>query len=62
MGSSTVRVYRQHICKPQYQQLKCKEHFRNCGKEKLKIFPFFKIHSNSKCLKEYNNIFEINLN
>ena len=47
-----VRVYRQHIRQPQYQQLKCEEHFRTCGKGQFKIFPFFKLHSQNKYLRE----------
>ena len=43
-----VRVYRQHIRQTQYQQLKCEEHFRPCGKGEFKIFPFFKLHSQNK--------------
>ena len=39
-----VRVYRQHIRQLQYQQLKCDEHF--------KTFPFFKLHSQNKYLRE----------
>ena len=42
------RVCLQHICQPQYQQLKCKEHFRTSGQEEFKIFPFFKQHSQNK--------------
>ena len=44
-GKTRVPVYQQHICQPQYHQLKCEEHFRTCGKGELKIFPFFKLHS-----------------
>ena len=36
----------------QYQQLKIEEHFRICEKIQLKIFPFFKIHSQNKYLRE----------
>ena len=45
-----VRVYRQHIRQPQYQQLKFEEHFRTCGKGQFKIFPFFKLHLQNKYL------------
>ena len=47
-----VRVYRQHICQPQYQQLKCEERFQTCGKGEFKIIPFFKLHSENKYLRE----------
>ena len=47
-----VSVYRQHIRQPHYQQLKCEEYFRICGKGQFKIFPFFKIHSHNKYLRE----------
>ena len=47
-----VRVYQQHICQPQYQQLKCQVHFLTCGKRKFKIFPFFKLYSQNKYLRE----------
>ena len=45
-----VRVYRQHIHPQQYQQLKCEEHFRTCGKGQFKICRFFKLHSQNKYL------------
>ena len=55
-GKTRVRdriwVYRQHLCQPQYQQLKCKEHFRTCGKGEFEIFRFFKLHSKNKYLRE----------
>ena len=40
-----VQVYQKHIRQPQYQLLKCKEHFQTCGKGQFKIFPFFKLRS-----------------
>ena len=43
--SDRIRVNRQHILQAQYQQLKCEENFRTCGKGQFKIFPFFKLHS-----------------
>ena len=49
-----VRVYRQHMRQPQYQQIKREEYFRTCGKGEFKIFPFFKLHSHNKYLKEQN--------
>ena len=55
-GETTVhyrdQVYRQHICQLQYQQPKCKEQFRICGKGEFKIFPFFKVHLQNKYLRE----------
>ena len=36
-----VRVSRQHIRQPEYQQLKVEEHLRNCLNGEFKIFPFF---------------------
>ena len=50
-----VQVYQQQIRQPQYQQLKCDEHFRTCGYGRFKVFPFFKLHSNNKCLKTLRN-------
>ena len=47
-----ARDYRQHIYQQQYQQLKCREHFRTCRKEEFKIFPFFKLHSSNKYVRE----------
>ena len=35
-----VRVYQQHICQPQYQQLKCEEHFQTCGKRRIQNNSF----------------------
>ena len=34
-----VRVYRQHIRQPQYQQLKVEGHLRVCGNGEFWIFP-----------------------
>ena len=50
-----VQVYQQHIRQPQYQQLKCDEHFQTCAYGRFKIFPFFKLHSNNKYLKKLRN-------
>ena len=47
-----VRVYRQHIHPRQYQQRKCKKHFRTRRKGQFKICPFFKLHSLNKYLRE----------
>ena len=51
-GKTRVRVYRQHKRQPHYRQLKCKEHFLTCGKGEFRIFPFFKLHSYNKYLRE----------
>ena len=40
-----VRVYRQHIRQPQYQQLKVEEHLRVCGNEEFRVFPLLQIRS-----------------
>ena len=48
----SVRVYRQNIRQPLYQQVKCEDHFRTCGKGEFKVFPFLKLHSQNKYLRE----------
>lgn len=54
-----VRVYRQHIRQPEYQQLKVEEHLRNCGKGSFKIFPFLQIRSdNLELRKSYEYKFQ----
>ena len=40
-----VRVYRQHIRQPQYQQLKVEEHLRVCGNGEFWVFPLLQIRS-----------------
>ena len=40
-----VRVHRQHIQQPQYQQLKVKEHLRVCGKREFWVFSLLQIRS-----------------
>ena len=40
-----VRVYRQHICQPEYQQLKVEGHLRNCSNGEFTIFPFLQMRS-----------------
>ena len=42
----TVRLYRQHIRQPQYQQLKVEGHKGVCGNGKFQIFPL--LHMRSK--------------
>ena len=51
-GKTKVWVYRQHKRQLHYQLLKCKEHFWTCEKGELKIFPFVKLHSYNKYLRE----------
>ena len=46
-----VRVYRQHIKQPEYQQLKVEEHLRTCGKGAFKIFPLLQMRSNDTDLR-----------
>ena len=46
-----VRVYKQHIRQPQYQQLKIEEHLRKCSHGDFKIFPFLQMHSTDKELR-----------
>ena len=48
----SVCVYQKYTCQPQYQQLKCEEHFRTCGKVEFKIFRFFKVQSHNKYFRE----------
>ena len=53
-----LRIYRQHIRQPEYQQIKVEGHLRNCGKGYFKIFPFFKVKEKNKLLREsYENHF-----
>ena len=46
-----VRVYRQHIRQPEYQQLKVEGHLRVSGNEEFQIFPLFQIRSQDTNLK-----------
>ena len=46
-----VRVYRQHIRQPEYQQLKVEEHLRNCSNGEFKIFSFLQMRSTDKDLR-----------
>ena len=49
-----------HIRQMQYQQLKCREHFRTSGKGEFKIFPFFELHLQNTYLKEqYEKYFRV---
>ena len=38
-----VRVYRQHIWQPQYQQLKVEGHLRACGNGEFRIFSLLQM-------------------
>ena len=40
-----VRVYRQHIREPQYQQLKVEGHLRVCGNREFGIVPLLQMRS-----------------
>ena len=58
-----VCIYGQHIRNSQYQQLKCDEHFRTSEKGEFKIFPFPKLHSQNKYLREqYQKYFRYKFN
>ena len=46
-----VRVYRQHIWQPQYQQLKVEGHLRACGNGEILLFPLLQMHSQDKNLR-----------
>ena len=46
-----VRVYRQHIWQPQYQQLKVEGHLKVCGNREFWIFPLLQMHSQDTNLR-----------
>ena len=46
-----VRVYRQHIRQPHYQQLKVEGHLRVCGNGKFRIFPLLQMRSKDTNLR-----------
>ena len=46
-----VRVYRQHIQHPQYQQLKVEGHLRVCGNRECRIFPLPQMRSQDTNLR-----------
>ena len=46
-----VRLYRQHIQQPQYQQLKVKEHLKVCDNGKFGIFLLLQMLSQNTKLK-----------
>ena len=55
-----VRVYRQHIRQPQYQQLKVEGHLRTCSNDQFKTFPFLRMRSEDKELRRsYEKRFQI---
>ena len=47
-----IKIYRQHIRQPQYQQLTVEEHLRTCGDRKFHMFPFFKNIQENKVAKK----------
>ena len=62
-----VRIYRQHIRDPVYQQLKVEEHIRSCGKGKFKIFPLLQMRTKDTNLRrafetKFQNQFKTMLN
>ena len=46
-----VRVSRQHIRQPEYQQLKVEGHLRNCSNGEFTIFSFLQMRSWDKDLR-----------
>ena len=46
-----VRIYRQHIRQPEYQQLKVKGHLRQYGNVKFRILTFLQLRTNDKDLR-----------
>ena len=46
-----VKVYRQHIRQPEYQQLKVENHVGQCGNGKFRIFPFLQLRTNGKDMR-----------
>ena len=62
-----VRVYRQHIRQPQYQQLKVEGHLRTCSGGNFKVFPFLQMRTDSKFLRKsfeerFQKLFKTKLN
>ena len=51
-----VRVYRQHICQPEYQQLKVKGHLKNFSNGEFTISPFLQMRS---CDKDLRRSYEV---
>ena len=46
-----VRVYRQDIRQPQYQQLKVEGHLRVCGNGEFRMFPLLQMYSQDTNLR-----------
>ena len=56
-----VRVYRQHIRQPQYQQLKVEGHLRLYGNGEFRIFPLLQMRSQDINLRQsYETRFQQN--
>ena len=54
-----VRLYRQHILQPQYQQLKIKGHLRVCGNGDFQIFPLLQMRSqDTNLIRSYETSFQ----
>ena len=54
-----VRLYRQHIRQPQYQQLKIKEHLRVCGNGDFQIFPLLQMRAqDTNLIRSYETSFQ----
>ena len=52
-GKQGFEFIKQHKCQPHYQQFKMQGNtFEPCEKGEFKIFPFFKLHSCNKYLRE----------
>ena len=43
-----INIYRQHMRKPQYQQLAVEDHLRTCEDGKFYMFPSFEIIQENK--------------
>ena len=53
-----INIYRQHIRKPQFQQLAVEDHLRTCEDGKFYMFPSFEIIQENKSLrKSYEDCF-----
>ena len=62
-----VRVHKQQIKEPKYRQIGVSEHLDICGKTNFTIFPFYKVFSDSKTVREeretyFQNRFKPSLN
>ena len=62
-----VRVYRQHIRQPQYQQLKVEGHLQTCSGGNFKLFPFLQMRTDSKFFRKsfeerFQKLFKTKLN